>query len=115
MFYSYQAASQPPTPAIPGAPSGEGQFRYVLKFKKVKVVVLQHPGRGGAMEPARKLDQSHSWNTRSYAESEPDFASSGREIQEWEIKFGKMIFYVTIATSIWFFYWLNGIQCPCPK
>lgn len=67
------------------------------------------------MEPARKLDQSHSWNSRSYAESEPDFGSSGREIQEWEIKFGKMIFYVTIATSIWFFYWLNGIQCPCPK
>ena len=29
------------------------------------------------------------------------------------IKIGKMIFYVTCAVSIWFFYWLAGIQCPC--
>jgi hypothetical protein len=35
------------------------------------------------------------------------------ETQDWEIKLGKMIFYITIALSLWFFYWLNGIQCPC--
>jgi hypothetical protein len=36
-----------------------------------------------------------------------------RPVAEWETKLGKMIFYITIATAIWFFYWLNGIQCPC--
>ncbi len=36
-----------------------------------------------------------------------------REIPEWETKLGKMIFYITCALSLWFFYWLNGIQCPC--
>jgi len=35
------------------------------------------------------------------------------ETQDWEIKLGKMIFYITCALSLWFFYWLNGIQCPC--
>jgi hypothetical protein len=44
------------------------------------------------MEPARKLDPSHSWNSQSYGESEPDFGSSGREIPEWEIKLGKDYF-----------------------
>jgi hypothetical protein len=29
------------------------------------------------------------------------------------IKIGKMIFYITCAVSIWFFYWFAGIQCPC--
>ncbi len=67
------------------------------------------------MEPARKRNQSHSWNSQSYGESEPDFDSNGREIPEWEIKLGKIIFYLTIAMSVWFFYWLNGIQCPCPN
>jgi len=28
-------------------------------------------------------------------------------------KLGKMIFYITCAVSLWFFYWFNGIQCPC--
>lgn len=35
------------------------------------------------------------------------------ENQPREIKIGKMIFYVTVALSLWFFYWFNGIQCPC--
>lgn len=34
-------------------------------------------------------------------------------VQDWEIKLGKAIFYATCATALWFFYWLNGIQCPC--
>jgi hypothetical protein len=29
------------------------------------------------------------------------------------IKIGKMIFYITLAVSLWFFYWFGGIQCPC--
>jgi hypothetical protein len=35
------------------------------------------------------------------------------EVQDRETKLGKAIFYVTCATAIWFFYWFNGIQCPC--
>jgi hypothetical protein len=30
-----------------------------------------------------------------------------------KIKVGKMIFYITCAVSIWFFYWFGGVQCPC--
>jgi hypothetical protein len=32
---------------------------------------------------------------------------------EWKLKLGKMIFYVTVAIGLWFFYWFAGIQCPC--
>jgi len=32
---------------------------------------------------------------------------------EMTTKIGKMIFYVTTAVSLWFFYWFAGIQCPC--
>ncbi|MFO0698337.1 MAG: hypothetical protein U0236_03845 [Nitrospira sp.] len=46
-------------------------------------------------------------------EPERIVGESGREIQPWEIKLGKMIFYLTIAAGLWVFYWLNGIQCPC--
>jgi hypothetical protein len=24
-----------------------------------------------------------------------------------------MIFYITCAVGLWFFYWFAGIQCPC--
>jgi hypothetical protein len=24
-----------------------------------------------------------------------------------------MIFYITTAIGLWFFYWFAGIQCPC--
>ena len=30
-----------------------------------------------------------------------------------KIKVGKMIFYITLAMGLWFFYWFAGIQCPC--
>jgi hypothetical protein len=47
-----------------------------------------------------------------------DESPSSPEVQKeeqlkWETRVGKMIFYITCATSLWFFYWLNGIQCPC--
>jgi hypothetical protein len=32
---------------------------------------------------------------------------------EIKIKVGKMIFYITCAVGLWFFYWFAGIQCPC--
>jgi hypothetical protein len=30
-----------------------------------------------------------------------------------KIKVGKMIFYITAAIGLWFFYWFAGVQCPC--
>ena len=70
------------------------------------------------MEPARKLDRPRTSDSPSSGVSksgEPErmFGESGREIQPWEITAGKIIFYLTVATAVWFFYWLNGIQCPC--
>lgn len=70
------------------------------------------------MEPARKLDQPRTWvSPKSSAppprQPERMFGESGREIQPWEITLGKTIFYLTVAAGLWFFYWLNGIQCPC--
>jgi len=32
---------------------------------------------------------------------------------ELEIRIGKMIFYITCAVGLGFFYWFAGIQCPC--
>jgi hypothetical protein len=32
---------------------------------------------------------------------------------EIKVKIGKMIFYITTAIGLWFFYWFAGIQCPC--
>lgn len=70
------------------------------------------------MEPARKL---HYPPTRDHpapgAPKAPEptriYGESGREIQPWEITLGKVIFYLTVTLGLWFFYWLNGIQCPC--
>lgn len=62
------------------------------------------------MEPARK---------QQFGEADRDiqqdqgFEPEERVVPEWEIKLGKIIFYITCALSLWFFYWLNGIQCPC--
>jgi hypothetical protein len=39
--------------------------------------------------------------------------ASEEGVPEWETKLGKIIFYITCAVALWFFYWLNGIQCPC--
>ena len=70
------------------------------------------------MEPATKLDQpTTSYSLLSAASQvrhpERTFDESGREIQPWEMTAGKIIFYLTVAVALWFFYWLNGIQCPC--
>ncbi len=40
-------------------------------------------------------------------------AEAARQDSETKIKVGKMIFYITCAVSLWFFYWFAGIQCPC--
>jgi len=61
------------------------------------------------MEPARK---QQSWSTTE-DEYQADAKETEREVPEWQITLGKVIFYLTCALSIWFFYWLNGINCPC--
>jgi len=67
------------------------------------------------MEPARKFDQPpRTWDSPSpTAPKAKEIGESGREITEKEIKIGKSIFYLTVAIALWFFYWLNGVQCPC--
>lgn len=43
-------------------------------------------------------------------------ATTGSEVKgssEIKIRIGKMIFYITCAVGLWFFYWFAGIQCPC--
>ena len=60
------------------------------------------------MEPAMK-DPLYQARRAQLVESTP----AEREIPDWETKVGKIIFYLTCALSLWFFYWLNGIQCPC--
>ncbi|OQW31465.1 MAG: hypothetical protein A4E19_07555 [Nitrospira sp. SG-bin1] len=74
------------------------------------------------MEPARKLEYPRNWDKPSVSPSsavpkheapERQFDEQGEDIQPWEIKLGKMIFYLTVAAGLWFFYWFNGIQCPC--
>jgi hypothetical protein len=60
------------------------------------------------MEPQKK-DQFYQALHAQVAQTTP----AERKVPEWETKVGKMIFYVTCALGLWFFYWLNGIQCPC--
>lgn len=47
----------------------------------------------------------------TYRETKP--GRSDWNESETAIKLGKAIFYLTMALGLWFFYWLNGIQCPC--
>jgi hypothetical protein len=35
------------------------------------------------------------------------------DVEDWQTKLGKLIFYLTCAIAIWFFYWFAGINCPC--
>ena len=72
----------------------------------------QHKG-GPTMQTARPLDRPRTWENPSYRASNQEAAENDREHQPMEIKVGKMIFYVTVALGLWFFYWFNGIQCPC--
>jgi len=70
------------------------------------------------MESVRKLDQPRTWDRPSSGAPKPPqperiLGESGRESQPREITAGKVIFYLTVATALWFFYRLNGIQCPC--
>jgi hypothetical protein len=61
------------------------------------------------MEPAIKQQHRGADPTKKTEQAVQD----ERDVQDWETTLGKTIFYITVATAIWFFYWFNGIQCPC--
>lgn len=63
-------------------------------------------------QAARQYDPAPVWNSPAHAQ-QPAVAKTDEEREEVKIKIGKMIFYITCALGLWFFYWFNGIQCPC--
>ncbi len=65
------------------------------------------------MQAAKKFDHPRPVDTPVYSEPKPSVAEDKPEYPPWDIKIGKMIFYLTVALAVWFFYWFNGIQCPC--
>lgn len=65
------------------------------------------------MEAARKLEPPRTVDSPVYIAPKPNIAEKEPEYPPWDIKVGKMIFYLTVALAVWFFYWFNGIQCPC--
>jgi len=70
--------------------------------------------KGGLSMGAERKYESHEFIDRPTSHIPTSSAKQDEhENQPREIKFGKMIFYVTVALSLWFFYWFNGIQCPC--
>lgn len=52
-------------------------------------------------------------NSPSYSSTKSKAVSDQEALEARNIKIGKMIFYLTCAIGIYFFYWFNGIQCPC--
>ena len=73
----------------------------------------QHHKGGTAIEAARKLDPPRTVESSAYTAPKPSVAENKPESTPRDIRIGKMIFYLTVALAIWFFYWFNGIQCPC--
>ena len=65
------------------------------------------------MATARPFNQPRSWDSPSYGAAKPAVEENEHEQQPIETNIGKIIFYVTVALGLWFFYWFNGIQCPC--
>jgi hypothetical protein len=64
-------------------------------------------------QPAHQNDPGRAWNRPSPSASQPAVSKPDEEREDVSIKIGKMIFYITCALGLWFFYWFNGIQCPC--
>jgi hypothetical protein len=65
------------------------------------------------MGAERKYELPRTADSPPSSTPKPAVKEDEHESQPREIKIGKMIFYVTVALSLWFFYWFNGIQCPC--
>jgi hypothetical protein len=65
------------------------------------------------MGAERKYNPPRTVDSPAYSPPKPQVSEDEHENQPREIKMGKMIFYLTVVLGIWFFYWFNGIQCPC--
>ena len=65
------------------------------------------------MQAAKKFDRPRTVDNPVYSEPKPAVTEDEPEVPPWNIRIGKMIFYLTVAVAVWFFYWFNGIQCPC--
>ena len=65
-------------------------------------------------QPAHQYDPQPTWNRPAPSAAQPAVTKKTEEEREdVSIKIGKMIFYITCALGLWFFYWFNDIQCPC--
>jgi hypothetical protein len=66
-------------------------------------------------QPAHQYDPRPTWNRPAPSAAAQPAATkkTEEEREDVSIKIGKMIFYITCALGLWFFYWFNGIQCPC--
>ena len=64
-------------------------------------------------QPARQYEPSRTWNSPAHGVQQPSVTKPDEGQDDVSIKIGKMIFYITCALGLWFFYWFNGIQCPC--
>ena len=65
------------------------------------------------MGAERKYELPRTAENSPSSTANPPALEDKPENQPREIKIGKMIFYTTVAVALWFFYWFNGIQCPC--
>ena len=65
------------------------------------------------MGAERKYELPRAAENPPSSTANPPVQEDKPENQPREIKIGKMIFYTTVAVALWFFYWFNGIQCPC--
>ena len=75
---------------------------------------FQPPKGGPAMaQPARQFEPGRAWNSPAQSAPQPSVSKTDEGQDDISIKIGKMIFYITCALGLWFFYWFNGIQCPC--
>jgi len=60
----------------------------------------------------RTTAKSEFSSARNCVNEETPEAAKARRL-EGETTIGKAIFYITVAMALWFFYGLNGIECPC--
>jgi hypothetical protein len=105
-------------PTQPGRPSGErvrGSCRRAgVGHEAEEVLVLM---TCTDMTPAKEAVMEAAVRQKTYGAGPSERIESpsqeGRQVHEWETLVGKSIFYLTVAVALWFFYWLNGITCPC--
>jgi hypothetical protein len=64
-------------------------------------------------QAAQPYNPARNWDRPAPGAAQTAVTKTDEEREDVSIKIGKMIFYITCALGLWFFYWFNGIQCPC--